>query len=220
MKFIKGGLFYLLIICLPLLLIITSIRIVLSPLYLEVEYRLPGFPDDPYGFKFTERMQYAKLSAEYLVNPSGIDFLGNIKMKDGFPLYNARELSHMQDVKILTGKVLQFWYALIALFIVSFLLYFKSKDMKKFWLALMRGGWLTIVLIASVILGVLIDFDALFTAFHRVFFTGDTWLFYLNDSLIRLFPERLWMDVFFFIGGFSMLFAVLAIYMGRRLSRK
>jgi integral membrane protein (TIGR01906 family) len=220
MKIIKGSLFYLLIICLPLLLIITSIRLVLSPLYLEVEYRLPGFPDDPYGFTFTERMHYAKLSAEYLVNPAGIDFLGNIKMKDGFPLYNARELSHMRDVKILTGNVLQFWYALIALYTISFLLFLTSKDTKKIWLAMMRGGWLTIALIATVILGVIIDFDALFTAFHRIFFTGDTWLFFLNDSMIRLFPEKLWMDVFFFIGGFSMLFAVLAIFLGRRFSRK
>lgn len=220
MKFIKGGLFYLLIICLPLLLIITSIRLVLSPLYLEVEYRLPGFPDDPYGFTFTERMQYAKLSAEYLVNPSGNDFLSNIQMKSGIPLYNERELSHMQDVKILTGKVLQFWYLLIVLFTSTFLLFLTGRDMKKFWLAMMEGGWLTIVLIASVNLGVLINFEALFTAFHRIFFTGDTWLFYLNDSLIRLFPERFWMDIFFFIGGFSMLFAVLAIILGRKLSRQ
>ncbi len=50
MKTLKNMLLSLLILTLPLLLVITSIRIVLSPLFLEVEYRLPGFPEDPFRF--------------------------------------------------------------------------------------------------------------------------------------------------------------------------
>lgn len=218
MKTVKNILFFLLILTLPLLLVITSIRIVLSPLFLEVEYRLPGFPADPFGFTFDERMHFAHLSADYLVNSAPLEFLADIKMTNGQPLYNERELSHMLDVKNLTQVVLQVWYLIIALFAIGILLFWKSNELHKFWQAVRQGGWLTIGLVAAILLGVLLSFNALFTAFHRIFFTGDTWLFYYSDSLIRLFPQRFWMDVFFFIGGFSILFALLAIIFGRRFS--
>jgi hypothetical protein len=35
-----------------------------------------------------------------------------------------------------------------------------------------------------------------FTLFHQIFFTGDSWLFYYSDTLIRLFPIRFWEDAF------------------------
>ena len=218
MKTVKNILFFLLILTLPLLLVITSIRIVLSPLFLEVEYCLPGFPADPFGFTFDERLSYARLSADYLVNSAPLDFLADIKMENGQPLYNERELSHMLDVKNLTQAVLKVWYLIITLFAIGILLFWKSNELHRFWQAVRQGGWLTIALVAAILLGVLLSFNALFTAFHRIFFTGDTWLFYYSDSLIRLFPQRFWMDVFFFIGGFSILFALLAIFFGRRFS--
>ncbi len=47
-----------------------------------------------------------------------------------------------------------------------------------------------VLLAAALILGVwgLIDFDGLFTAFHRVAFRNDLWLFPASDLLIRLMP--------------------------------
>lgn len=218
MKTLKNILLFLLILSLPLLLVITSIRIVLSPLFLEVEYRLPGFPADPFGFNFDERMHFARLSADYLVNSAPLDFLADIKMANGQSLYNERELSHMLDVKNLTQAVLKVWYLVIALFAFGVLIFWKNHELWRFWQALRQGGWLTIGLVAAILLGVLFSFNALFTAFHHIFFSGDTWLFYYSDSLIRLFPQRFWMDVFFFIGGFSILFALLAIFFGRRFS--
>ena len=218
MKTLKKVLYYLLILCLPLLLVITSIRIVLSPLFLEVEYRLPGFPDDVFGFTFDERLHYARLSADYLINSAPLDFLADIKMANGETLYNERELSHMLDVKNLTQAVLKVWYLVIALFAFGALLFWKNNEHWRFWQVVRQGGWLTIGLVVAILLGVLLNFNALFTAFHRIFFTGDTWLFYYSDSLIRLFPQRFWMDVFFFIGGFSIVFALLAILIGRRFS--
>jgi integral membrane protein (TIGR01906 family) len=54
----------------------------------------------------------------------------------------------------------------------------------------------------------LINFDSLFTEFHRIFFEGDTWLFQTSDTLIRLFPLPLWQDAFIFIGVFSSIMAL------------
>ena len=60
---------------LPFLLLMTSIRILLTPLYLHLEYRRPGFPADPYGFTLQDRLQWASISLEYLLNDSDLSFL-------------------------------------------------------------------------------------------------------------------------------------------------
>jgi integral membrane protein (TIGR01906 family) len=220
MRIFHKVVFFVILLSLPLVIVIGSIRLILTPLFLEVDYRLPGFPADPFGFSFSERMSFARLSSEYLINTAGIEFLADLKMGNGQPLYNQRELSHMLDVKNLTQIVLKVWYGLAGLFFVVLFYLWRTGSLGVFWKALAGGGWLTIGLVAVIILGVLINFDALFTGFHRIFFSGDTWLFYVNDSLIRLFPERLWTDVFYFIGGLSLSFAILSIYLGRRFAKE
>jgi integral membrane protein (TIGR01906 family) len=79
---------------------------------------------------------------------------------------------------------------------------------------------LTLGLIGAILAAILISFDALFTAFHHLFFTGDSWLFLYSDSLIRLFPLRLWQDGFIAMGILTAVGAVLFILAGTRLLRK
>jgi len=69
--------------------------------------------------------------------------------------------------------------------------------------ALRRGGWWMIGLAAALGLiagaGITLNpniFWQFFTLFHKIFFTGDSWLFYYSDTLIRLFPMRFWQDAF------------------------
>jgi len=59
------------------------------------------------------------------------------------------------------------------------------------------------VLIGAILLFVLLSFGILFVAFHNVFFQPGTWTFNFSDTLIRLFPERFWRDVFMIVGGLS-----------------
>jgi uncharacterized membrane protein len=66
----------------------------------------------------------------------------------------------------------------------------------------------------------MIDFDALFRGFHAIFFKGDTWLFYTSDTLIRLFPEKLWSDAFTFMGIFTLAGAILCALVAPRLIHK
>ena len=86
--------------------------------------------------------------------------------------------------------------------------------MNKYWKAIATGGWLTLGLIGLILAGTLINFDELFTQFHHLFFTGDTWLFYANDTLIRLYPLKLWSDAFIFMGVVTLVGIVLAIVGG------
>src|SRR5512135_3402035 len=83
----------------PLALIGLAVRLVLIPAFVQVEYHVPGFPPDDYGFTTQERIHWATYAWNYLVNSSDISYLGDLKFDDGSPLYNERELSHMHDVK-------------------------------------------------------------------------------------------------------------------------
>jgi len=49
-----------------------------------------------------------------------------------------------------------------------------------------------------------VSFGVLFVAFHNIFFASGTWLFEYTDTLIRLFPERFWRDIFIYVGLFSL----------------
>ena len=89
-----------------------------------------------------------------------------------------------------------------------FVISWKNQMLVRFWKALSTGGWITIGLILAILAAIMIDFDALFRGFHAIFFTGDTWLFYTSDTLIRLFPEKLWSDAFIFMGVFTLIGAI------------
>src|SRR5512140_3214987 len=76
----------------PVALIGLAVRLVLLPIFLQIEYHTPGFPPDDYGFTTQERLHWAGYAWSYLVNSSDISYLGNLKFDYGKPLYNEREL--------------------------------------------------------------------------------------------------------------------------------
>jgi integral membrane protein (TIGR01906 family) len=220
MKVLKTIAKILVIILVPVFLLMTSIRILITPLYPQVEYQMPGFPSDPFGFSAQERLAYARVSVEYLSNAQPISFLGDLKMKDGTPLYNDRELSHMLDVKNLVQAMIKAWFLILVILLFLWLIAWRIRWLGEFFSAVRFGGWATMGLIGLIILSTFLNFDALFTDFHRIFFTGDTWLFYTSDSLIRLFPERFWSDAFLYIGVLTILFSLGAIFGGIALSKR
>ena len=195
-----------------------AIRILLNPFFLDYEYNLPNFPSDPFGFTTADRLYWGKISLNYLVNDQGISYLRDLKFADNTPFYNERELSHMSDVKNLIQTSLKIGYGAIVVLLLFWFWSWRKKWSGTFWRGVARGGLLTIGLIVAVLIGVATNFDALFRGFHAIFFKGNTWLFYTNDSLIRLFPEKLWSDAFLFMGIFSITGAIVLGFLGLRLS--
>ena len=220
MKKVFSVISLLLTVVVPLFLVMTSIRILLNPFFLDYEYHSPNFPADDFGFSTADRLYWGKISLNYLVNNQGIDFLGNQKFADGSSLYNKRELSHMLDVKNLIQTMLVVWYILMGFLVLSWFCSWRQHWKNQFWQGVSRGGLATIGLIIAVLIGVALNFDALFRGFHAIFFTGDTWLFYVNDTLIRLFPEKLWSDAFIFMGIFSLTGAIVLGFIGARLAQR
>jgi integral membrane protein (TIGR01906 family) len=184
----------------PIVLVMTAVRLLLMPVFVNVEYHMPGFPEDSYGMTTEQRLTYAPLALDYLLNDEDVSFLGDQRFGDGTPLYNERELEHMEDVKELTKAVLNVWLLLLAIIMGVGAAAWRFGYGKLFAGWLSRGGKWTVGLIVALLIFIALSFDALFTGFHRVFFEGDTWLFLYSDTLIRLFPMRFWQDVFIALG--------------------
>jgi integral membrane protein (TIGR01906 family) len=203
----------------PVGLALGAVRIVLNPWYPKLEYRTPWFPADPYGFTRADRDHYALIALEYLNTSKDIGLLANLRFPDGQTappvsclettdcnlMYNAREIHHMIDVKYVLGNALQVGYAVIAILILLGLWAWRGKWWHDYLIALSRGGWLMIAILVTLIVMVAGFFDWFFTQFHDVFFSAGTWMFYTTDTLIRLFPERFWMDTFIVVGGIATL---------------
>ena len=194
---------YLVSLLIPLALIGMALRILLSPVFINIEYRMPYFPTDEYGMTQQDRLHWAPFALKYLVNRSEISYLGGLKFDDGSPLYNERELSHMADVKNVVLGALRVWYISLAILVLLALLAYQGKWIPYFINGLRRGGMWMIGLAAALGLvaavGILANPDVFwefFTLFHSLFFEGDSWLFYYSDTLIRLFPIRFWQDAF------------------------
>jgi integral membrane protein (TIGR01906 family) len=184
----------------PVVLSLLAVRLHFSSFYLRLEYHMPGFPPDPYGFTTEERISWATVAKDYLLNSAGIAFLGDLRFPDGSPLYNERELKHMLDVKIVVQRAFQvLWISLAFLAGLGVWAWF-GKWWPDYINGLRWGGWLAVVLVGGLVFFSVLAFGVFFTAFHNVFFDPGTWQFNWSDTLIRLFPTRFWQDIFIYVG--------------------
>ena len=191
---------WLFVICLPVMLLTASVTWAANSAWL---YRY-GF--DKYDVGETTGLEQPELNkaADGLIGyfNSGEELIDVTVIKDGepFQLFNERETGHLKDVKALFRLV--YWILLGTL--VYCLVYagvslFLWKDKRRMAQGLLYGGGLTLVLMAALGVGTLVDFDRLFRQFHLISFANDLWM--LNpatDYLIMLFPQGFWYDAALF----------------------
>jgi len=189
---------------LPPFLLLSGVWLVMTETFLRLEYTRPGFPADPYGFSTEDRLHYGPYGVRYLRNDAGIAYLAALE-QDGAPIFRQKELAHMQDVKRLTRAAWRVYLALSAVLLGAlWALAHRPQTRAALRGALRDGAALTFGLVLSVVMASVMAWDMFFEAFHRVFFAGDSWLFYTSDTLIRLYPEQFWFDTALFIGGFAL----------------
>ena len=204
-------------VALPFVLVLSNVRLVLMPWFPTFEYNRPRFPADAYGFSTDMRKFHARRAVEYLLNAASIDYLAEERFKDGAPLYNERELRHMQDVKVVTGRVLWVWRGALLFALTAGVALARQPATRPLLRAgLMAGAAIVVVGLVVLLAYVLWNFNSFFTNFHRVFFESGSWMFSYSDTLIRLFPLRFWSDVALLIGGASLLEGVLLWWVAAR----
>jgi integral membrane protein (TIGR01906 family) len=189
-----------------------AVRLLLTPTYLQLEYRLPNFPPDGYGFSTEDRLLWGAFGVRYLLNDAPIAYLADLKFNDGEPLFSDRELQHMLDVKHVLRRLLGMWSAILAALILLGVWSRARPRLELFLAGVRAGAWLTLGIAAACgVFGILALVDsgqlfwAFFSGFHGLFFVGDSWLFAYSDTLIRLYPLRFWQDSIIYIGALTTL---------------
>lgn len=200
MKIVKTAAYWLFILCMPVLLITTSVRIAANSAEL---YR--------YGFNKYNVSQVTGLSPAELDKViaglmtyfnSNEEYINLTVIKDGKPfnLFNEREVGHLKDVKGLFRLV--YWLLLGTLIysvIFAGLNYMLWQDKRRVAWGLIGGSALTLTVVVVLGLMISLNFDRFFYDFHLISFANDLWLLDPStDYLIMLFPQGFWYDAVLF----------------------
>lgn len=180
------------VLAVPAVLVLASIRLLMTPLFLNLEYTRPGFPEDIYGFTREERMDYAALTLRYLFGSTHTD---SLRDSDGYALYTQREIHHLDDVRGVSQRAFQcLWGGTLCALALLVATSRSAPYRRTIWRGIRHGSILTLGLVGLAVAGIIIVWDSVFVTFHRVFFESGTWQFAYSDTLIRLFPEQFWID--------------------------
>ncbi|MGD8632438.1 MAG: TIGR01906 family membrane protein [Anaerolineales bacterium] len=204
-------------IVLVVLLVLLAVRVILmtADLWIPIEYRAPGFPQDRFGFSTQDRIFWSQVDVEYLLGDYDLSYFDDYTLPDGAPMHNERELKHMQDVYDLIQIIwkLSGWGALVAILGLVVLGRFGSTELIERILT-STARW-TLLLMVILGVGLLVGFGVFFVGFHRIFFEGNTWIFAYSDTFIRLYPERFWRDTFALVVVLTLLEAGVLFLIGR-----
>lgn len=210
----------LLMVCTPLLLLLSNLYLLATPTFIRHEYGKPDFPlATLYGD--VERLSLAEATLHYLRSNEGSDYLMNLRSR-GQSVYNTREIKHLVDVKQVMNAAFWVHRICVLLWVVAAIFIWRQPRERSGALQAVCQGCLALFLLLLAI-GILAyaNFDLFFTAFHRVFFEGDSWLFAYSDTLIQLFPVPFWIDATWMLAlltmGECLIVGLIASILSRRL---
>ncbi|MGC8786363.1 MAG: TIGR01906 family membrane protein [Anaerolineae bacterium] len=181
------------LVCTPLLLLLSNLYLLATPAFIRREYSKPDFPRAGL-YNDAERLSLAEATLYYLRSNEGVDYLMSLRSR-GQPVYNAREIRHLVDVKRVMGAA--FWIQKICLLLwiaAAIFVWHQRQEWYGALQAIFMGCLTLFVALLGIGLLAYANFDLFFTAFHRLFFEGDSWLFAYSDTLIQLFPVPFWID--------------------------
>lgn len=204
----------------PYILLMSGIRLVMTPAFPAMEYKRSGFPQDQFGFTVQERTKWSEYAIRYLTNDQEISYLGNLQDITGKKLFTTDELSHMVDVKEVVKNASMVWYVLGGMSIAILVWFVVMGQWDSLRRSLNAGGWITIGLLGALLVFLAVSFDRLFEYFHRIFFQDGTWTFSQSSTLIRLFPFEFWRDAFVLVIGFALIVGVVLVLLTRKRSRR
>lgn len=154
-----------------------------------------------YHSQFDKTEVYSVLGKEKADNTLEQIFSFMRDEQDTIEDFNEDEISHMNDVRNLVRKLNVLFYVLLtlfALFLLSFIFYFKpGKEKKKekyrcLFSSFAYSGLFCIIIITTVGILAVVDFNLTFTLFHKIFFPMGNYTFDPSISLLKqLFPNEL-----------------------------
>lgn len=181
------------IICIPLFL--TSSHLTWSARDLQLyEY---GF--DQYNVSQDTGFSQEELST---IATGIIQYFNTGDVNDALNIFDEREMAHLSDVRglIHLNYLIQQVTSGYMIVFIALGFFWKRRGFTN-WLTQMvlTGSILTLFALISLGIAAVVDFDRLFTGFHELFFSGDSWI--LSGYLPRLFTQGLFSDTALFITG-------------------
>jgi integral membrane protein (TIGR01906 family) len=191
------------IICVPLLLLTTNLRLAAN------ETRLYEYGFDKYDAGAATGMDDAELS----------DFAGRMVayFNSGDELFDTdlftqRELLHLKDVKGLIRLALYVQIASGA-YIAAYIAISFFRRRGAFWEVFKKymfwGGGATVALLAVLAFWAATDFDSLFLLFHLVSFSNDLWQLNASDTMLLMFPEGFFYEAALFVAAATIIEAII-----------
>ena len=118
---------------------------------------------------------------------------------------NERELKHMEDVRAVFGIFILLLQIVIIgiILLVSF-----TKDISRI---LKLGGLFSIGFSLLLLVFFYFGFNFSFEVFHNLFFEEGSYLFLPTDSIINIYPQGLFFDIFTRVFFISMLISIILI---------
>jgi integral membrane protein (TIGR01906 family) len=182
------------VLLLPLLIIGTSLR----GLVTDRDLMLRGFRDNQVaattGLDDPQLQRIADAFVAYFQAPPGQIQMQVTAFGQSRPLFNDKEVTHMEDVQALIQFFLRM--QIVAAVVVVLRLgvgIALDRATAPIGRELLWSAGLMIALVGLVGVLSLMDFDALWTRFHQIAFRNDMWLLDPSrDYLIMLFPEPFW----------------------------
>ncbi|MBK00622.1 MAG: TIGR01906 family membrane protein [Euryarchaeota archaeon] len=189
--------------CLPGIILGVVLLGFLNPWIIDFEYTRLKMSDSM--FIDIGGIEEARIIAidcvEYVIGTTKENYLAELDDDQGQSIFNSREIKHMKDVRNVIKSILlwskwSFWSALVV-FCVS--LYFNWVTLSTLKSPVIFVNWAFIIVIFTILIYILLNFNAFFTSFHELLFEDGTWTFASTDMLIRLFPLKFWFDITIYI---------------------
>ena len=208
-----------LILLVPLIVILGTVRLLTTDQYLAFEYGKSSFPPDAFGFTPQQRFSLASTDIHYVSGHLPPDTLARQALQ-GTPVYNSREVGHMADVRSVFEGVFRAWHLSLFLFVLLAIVLWQRAGLEAVTASIQWSGLLTAAIIAVIAGLALFAWQTWFDLFHRFFFASGSWLFAYSDTLIRLFPLRFWFDAVMTIALISLAVGLLLALVGRLTTQK
>lgn len=183
--------------CLPLLFVTLSLRWAIN------DPRLYSYGFSKYSVSTATGLSQAQLTnvarqlMDYFNSPRESLSITVVLQGRERPLFNARELSHLADIKgLIQGVYTVQWISLgWAITLSGFSLLAGRAPRRRWARQMLWGSGLTLAIFAALGIASLISFDRLFLQFHLISFANDLWMLDPSrDYLIRMFPEGFFFD--------------------------
>ena len=141
------------------------------------------------GLPPARMLEVAEQVRAFVVDPAETTLPEQVDGRSGF---DAEAVSHLADVRAVIGSAqVLTWLLLVALGVWVWAA-FARGHLDRVAAALRAGAIWCVVLVALAAAAGMMDFDALFSAFHGLFFAEGTWTFASDSLLIQTFPETFW----------------------------